>query len=213
MKFTGKSIDIVLELAEYAAKKMKINAASGLKLFAGIKKYLDEINEKMFDGAGNVKECMDFCKYIFIQDGMDGVERLSLGKQPYRESYYIELNLVNQLVPNSWAILSFKAQGKTPARLKLLASWEEVGKCEISDGITKLNGIEEFENYYIWIEKTGKSYYLYKDAKEELSDNLAPVVMKENFTEMFMPFMVNIIFQHDKLEEFGLPWADLPLKP
>lgn len=173
MVFIQKKDSAFVELARFGAQQIIMNMEMGVKAFKGVEGSLIEHNAECLNGSVNVKQCFEYCKATVFKLGRDGLEHLLSGKGVTLnyEASTTPNNLVNHLVPDQWVISVIPPTKNTPKIYKLFVNWVHFDSYELSKGILEPSEVKEFEHYYIWKEKKGKSYLLHKNCSANLSES------------------------------------------
>lgn len=204
MVFVQKKDSALLELARFGAQQIIMNMEMGLKAFKGIEGSLIDHNAECFNNSVNVKQCFEYCKAIAFKLGKDGLEHLLSGKDVTLnyEASATPKNLVNHLVPDRWVISVIPATKNTPKVYKLFVNWVHFDSYELSKGILDPSEVKEFEHYYIWKEKKGKSYLLHKNCSANLSESANKAFYLEHVNSVYQEYGDCNVYKPKQMQAF-----------
>ncbi|WP_448549758.1 hypothetical protein [Thalassotalea fusca] len=204
MVFIQRKDRAFVELARFGAQQIIINMEMGVKAFKGIESSLSEHNGECFNGSVNVKQCFEYCKATVYKLGKEGLEHLLSGKdvtQNY-EASKTPTKLVNHLVPDRWVISVIPATTITPKIYKLFANWVHFESYELSKGILEPSEVKEFEHYYIWNEKKGKSYLLHKNCSANLSESANKAFYLDHVNSVYQEYGDCNVYKPKQMQAF-----------
>lgn len=204
MVFVQKKDSAFLELARFGAQQIIINMEMGFKALKGIESDLIEHNTECLNGSVNVKQCFEYCKATVFKLGKEGLEHLLSGKDINLnyEASTTPNNLVNHLVPDRWVISVIPPTESTPKKYKLFVNWVNFDSYELSKGILNPSEVKEFEHYYIWKEKKGKSYLLHKNCSANLSESANKAFYLDHVNSVYQEYGDCNVYKPKQMQAF-----------
>ncbi len=179
------------------ALRILLNIKMGESALDGVSEQLCRDNAKFHNNVIDIAKCYKFLKYQLSQFGLIGIHRVDKEQIDitrlfkHKFDFRVEDSEVNFLIPDAWAVLRLpNLEDRRKVGYRIFSNFDSNDTIKLSEVFTNLEGFNDSNDRFEWVEPSGKKYLLYKERMSGFS-NYASDYLANYYVEPFSNDNVN----------------------